>query len=343
MENRPHNPGARSGSIGFIGAILASALGHAALIAFVLFVMPRLLYSETVAPPTYTVKIVDDIPAGDLGTHLPRLAPEQLAKAEPPKPEEPTVESPQPPPADDKKAISLAAATPTPTPPAATPAAMPTAPPEPTATPQKIAEAAPTSQPPPVKPKPENHERSHKTAKPPVVVANADATPDVQEQLRKLRENLMRENLEQQKKQAAEDQAAAKSSASGPAGAGGPVVASADTEGKGYGIGPGTGSAGELQDLQFLLYYRAVQQKIKDAWTFPGGSNDLTASVNFSIGPDGSLTGVKIRQSSGDNAFDDSVVRAIRRAAPFSAPPDKYRAEFQSGVAAIFRLGELKS
>ena len=61
----------------------------------------------------------------------------------------------------------------------------------------------------------------------------------------------------------------------GPAG-GGPVKASKASDGGGYGVGSGTGSLGNLQDPEFLLYYRTVQEQIKDAWTFTGGSNDLT-------------------------------------------------------------------
>ena len=129
----------------------------------------------------------------------------------------------------------------------------------------------------------------------------------------------------------------------GPAG-GGPVVASnPPSEGKGYGVGPGEGSAGILKDPEFLIYYKTVQDQIKTAWTFTGGSNDLTATVDFAIGPDGALLGLKIGTSSNDSAFDDSVIRAIRRAAPFPAPPEKFRDQFSSGIEAVFQLGELKS
>jgi TonB family protein len=115
------------------------------------------------------------------------------------------------------------------------------------------------------------------------------------------------------------------------------------SEGKGYGIGSGAGSAGILKDPDFLLYYKTVQDQIKKAWTFTGGSNDLTATVSFAIGPDGALLGSKIGTSSNDGAFDDSVIRAIRRAAPFPAPPEKFRDDFSSGIEARFKLGELKS
>ena len=115
------------------------------------------------------------------------------------------------------------------------------------------------------------------------------------------------------------------------------------SEGAGYGVGAGKGSVGILQDPEFLLYYKTVQEQIKKSWTFTGGSNDLTATVDFAIGPDGALTAVKIGTSSNDSAFDDSVIRAIRRAAPFPAPPEKFRDQFSSGIKALFQLGELKS
>lgn len=347
MEIRPHNGNERPGWLGYIAATAVSALGHAALFALVFFVMPRFLHSDTTPPPSYTVKIVDDIPAGDLGTHLPKLSghqrpapkPAQIAKAEPLKPEEPKIEPPKPPPPqeEDKNAVSLQAASPTPTP-TPPPQAIP-ATPEPT--PGKAARPRATPAAAAVKP---TRKPSHKE---PVAVAKAEHAPNVQEQLAKIRQDLLKEQLKRAKRDAAQGEDEANNAANTPPAngesGGGPVVADKKLEGSGYGTGSGTGSAGIQQDLQFLLYYRTVQQKIKDAWIFSGGSNDLTATVDFSIGLDGALTGVKIAQSSNDAAFDDSVVRAIRRAAPFPAPPDKYRSEFANGVEALFKLGDLKS
>jgi TonB family protein len=109
------------------------------------------------------------------------------------------------------------------------------------------------------------------------------------------------------------------------------------------GIGGGSGSAGIQQDPEFLLYYQNVQDKIKKAWSFAGSNPDLTATVTFGINPDGSLNAVTVTASSKDPAFDDSVMRAIRRAAPFTPPPDKYRPQFAAGIEAVFKLGELSS
>jgi TonB family protein len=352
----------RSSRLGYAGAIILSALGHAAFFALVLFILPAYFHHPDTAPPGYTVKIVDNIPAGDLGTHLPRLTQDQPHpehRTEQPKPAVEHHKTPPPPVAPElaKTVIAFnmgASPTPTPTPePTPEPTEEPT--PEPTAEPTRAPTPKPTRVPaakPAHKPTPRptpkpRHRRplptptpvpphgAHPRPKPnEVVIARAEPTPSVKEQLAALRASLLKEHLA--------EKAVKKARANGPAG-GGPVVANVPREGEGYGVGTGKGSMGIQQDPQFLLYYQMVQDRIKKAWNYVGGSADLTTSVTFAIGPDGSLTGVKLTQSSRDPAFDDSVIRAIRRAAPFPPPPEKYRPEFGEGVDADFKLGELKS
>lgn len=330
---------------------MASALGHAALFVLLLIILPELFRSKG-PPPAYTVKIVDSIPAGDLGTHLPRLSQDrrnerQKTSAEHQKPPEPA--STPPAPDNDKKAIALNTlhTTPTPTPPP---------PPEPTSTPSApMATPMPRPrhkrQPTPVPtPSPPKRSERHKPktepvpqlakARPTPERPQAKPTPNVKEELAKVREKLLAEHLKQEK---ATSEAPSEKNATNLSGGGGPVLASNETRGKGMGVGPGNGSAGIQQDTEFLLYYQEVQKKIKEAWSFAGDNPDLTAMVTFGINPDGSLNSVKVIDSSRDPAFDDSVVRAIRRAAPFTAPPDKYRNQFASGVEAVFKLGELSS
>lgn len=319
------------------------------------------MHSEDKPLPAYTVKIVDSLPAGDLGSHLPRLSSPKNQEQKPPEPpkEEPKVEEqkppePKPPADDDKNAIALntkTQATPTETP---TPEPTPVVTPEPTKAPTPhTVKATPAPTHAPKKrpaPTPTPQPKAKGKAKPtPIMVAKAEPTTSVQKQLDQLRKQLLAESLKRKAKEADEDSDDEDDDdtdtppvAGGPKG-GGPVVGSIAREGKGYGVGPGTGSVGMLQDPDFLLYYQAVQDRIKKAWSFMGGSSDLTASVDFSIGPDGSLTGVKLANGSKDSAFDDSVIRAIRRAAPFPAPPEKYRNEFSQGIEAQFSLGDLKS
>ena len=339
--------------LGYFAAIIVSALGHLGLFGLVFFVAPRYLHQPDAPPPAYTVKIVDNIPAGDLGTHLPRINRHRSeeAKAES-KPEEPKVkvEAPKPPdlaPNDDKNVLALntkletATATPTPEPtpaptvePTLEPTPMPSETPKPTPKPKKHATPKPT---------PEASKRHPKAEA--IVIAKANVDKAIAALKRKNFEDHVKNIAKlaaEEKKNADEEGDDESADAPGDSG-GGPVVGKVATAGKGYGVGPGEGSEGILKDAEFLLYYNTVQDQIKKAWNFTGGSNDLTATVDFAIGPDGTLTGAKVGTSSNDSAFDDSVIRAIRRAAPFPPPPDKFRDQFSSGIKAVFQLGELKS
>jgi periplasmic protein TonB len=367
MDGRSPEADEQPSPFGYILAIVLSALGHAVAIALAFFILPAYFRQGRAPLPAYSVKIVDQLPAGDLGTHLPRLSsrkrtPAQKAKAEPPKPENPKI-VPEPPRLarePDKNAIALNtihSPTPEPTPkpmqPTPTPTPEPTIPatPEPTPPPTPAPTRAapkPTAKTkhqakPKAKPTPKRTERKKHEVKPPVEIAKVERKPSVEEQLSTLREQLMAQHLANEKKslQKRED-ASSNPSKAGPSG-GGPVVADRAIEGNGAGIGPGSGSAGVQKDPEFLLYYRTVQERVKKAWNFSGGSGDLTTTVTFAIGADGSLTSVQITQSSHDSAFDDSVIRAIRRAAPFPAPPENYRSQFAEGIEAVFRLGELSS
>jgi TonB family protein len=325
----------------YVAAIVVSALGHA-LLLFVMFVILPELLSSKAPPPSYTVKVVDSLPAGDLGTHLPRLGQDAPEPQKPPAPkiveqEEPTsITTPPPSPPDkDENAIALNN-TPSPTPkPVRTPTPTPTPPP-----PRPERTAAPTPNPPKLTPPRSTptaipHARRQKPRPVPsseLIAAKARPTPNVAQQMRKLHEKLMAEHLKQMKEAAAQNH-----------GNGGPVLATRETEGSGYGIGAGPGSAGVLENAEFLLYCQTIKKRIQDAWNFAGKNPKLTATVTVGINADGSLNVVWVSDASRDPGFDDSVVRAIRLAAPFPPPPEKYRAQFADGVPVIFNLGALEN
>ena len=175
-------------------------------------------------------------------------------------------------------------------------------------------------------------------------MAKAEPTPDVKAELEKVRQQLLAEHLkeleEKEQRRPPRKRRKMPRPATIPAAVRWSAIA---REGNGMGVGSGTGSAGMLQDPGFVMYYQDVQDRIKKAWSFAGGSPDLSATVTFGINPDGNLNSFKVTQSSRDPAFDDSVARAIRAAAPFGPPPEKYRNAFAGGVPAIFKLSELES
>lgn len=64
-----------------------------------------------------------------------------------------------------------------------------------------------------------------------------------------------------------------------------------------------------------LLYYERVRNAIKREWRFPEQNvGNLEAKVTFVVSRDGQVLSVQIEKPSGNSLFDDSTVRAIRKA-----------------------------
>jgi TonB family protein len=72
--------------------------------------------------------------------------------------------------------------------------------------------------------------------------------------------------------------------------------------------------------------YYDVSQTIPDAERIR-----LRARVLVRIGKSGDLLKVELTQKSDNNLFDQAVVAAVKKAAPFPPPPDTLRAALQSG------------
>ena len=63
----------------------------------------------------------------------------------------------------------------------------------------------------------------------------------------------------------------------------------------------------------------------------------LRAEVALRIGPGGELMNVDITRGSGNELFDSAVLGAVKKAAPFSAPPEHLRDSLKkSGVSIVF-------
>jgi TonB family protein len=349
---------------GYLIAVAVSAIVHVGIVIFVLFIMPALFSSETPPPTSYSIKIVDSIPAGDPETRLPAInsppPPSEPLAAKPEETPPPVREQPTPPPPDDKNVIALnsltptASPTPTPTPtptPIETPApeATETPLPEPSRTPRPHRTPRPTPRPTPrATPRPTPRAKPSPRPRPtPLALVKAEPpAPDLRRELDKVRQQLMRDHLKALKQAAAkaERETARNARPIEDTDSGELVADNPPRTGTGMGVGSDKGgSAGMLQDPAFVMYYQDVQDRIRKAWSFAGGSPDLTATVKFGINPDGGLNSLKVTSSSRDPAFDDSVARAIRAAAPFGSPPEKYRNAFAGGVPAIFKLSELQS
>ena len=69
-----------------------------------------------------------------------------------------------------------------------------------------------------------------------------------------------------------------------------------------------------------------IRSHIEDNWLRPPGLDtaDLSAIVEVQVDIDGNVTSQRILQSSGQNFYDQSLLRAIRKAIPLPIPRDKF-------------------
>ncbi|MDI9571194.1 MAG: energy transducer TonB [Pseudomonadota bacterium] len=83
-------------------------------------------------------------------------------------------------------------------------------------------------------------------------------------------------------------------------------------------------AAGGQIDDRLADYYRVVWSRIKGQWALPGGISprkDVEAVVNIRILKDGSIVGMTFEKRSGLAYFDNSVLRALKKAHPLPPPP----------------------
>src|SRR5579885_3492829 len=108
----------------------------------------------------------------------------------------------------------------------------------------------------------------------------------------------------------------------GPEGGTGPIGAG----------GEGPGGGGQVVGLEFLAYRQQVISTIKSQWTNVINRPGLVARVRFGIARDGTVSDVRLEQSSGNPAYDSSVVRAVEHANPLPPPPARYVEQFREFV-----------
>jgi protein TonB len=93
-------------------------------------------------------------------------------------------------------------------------------------------------------------------------------------------------------------------------------------------------------------YYGLLQSAIRRYYTLSNAipeaeRRSLKALVTLRIGRKGELLDVELAQPSGNSEFDNGVVAATRKAAPFAPPPEHLRDEVQEGITFRFNASEL--
>ena len=121
-------------------------------------------------------------------------------------------------------------------------------------------------------------------------------------------------------------------------GSGSPVSGSGPAT---LGGAPGQGGGGLVRGLDYILYTEQVKRRVKEGWIVAEKKVGLTATVRFSVQPDGEVFAIELLKPSGDRAFDDSVLRAVNKANPLPPPPQNYQQEFATQkVEVTFRSEE---
>lgn len=107
-----------------------------------------------------------------------------------------------------------------------------------------------------------------------------------------------------------------------------------DDEGQLDGDREGVALEGEIKDAYFARVTAAIQRSHQVSTTIPPEELvRLRAVVEFKIGDDGAISDVRIRDSSGNDVYDNGVIAAAKRASPVPAPPPPVRDLAARGVA----------
>jgi colicin import membrane protein len=95
---------------------------------------------------------------------------------------------------------------------------------------------------------------------------------------------------------------------------------------KGNQINAGNSLTG-LDKIDFDRYFQSIEDKIRANWSLPQWLIDahLRAQALVLIDENGAIKKKQILKSSGNGEFDDRMMDAIDRSAPFPAPPDRLR------------------
>lgn len=95
----------------------------------------------------------------------------------------------------------------------------------------------------------------------------------------------------------------------------------------------GTGGAvrGEIYDIKFKAYLNAVRERVREKWTVPeifSKNFKLTTIVAVRINRDGTLSMTRVEEASGNPRYDETVLRAVAKAAPLPPLPEDYKGDY---------------
>jgi TonB family protein len=84
----------------------------------------------------------------------------------------------------------------------------------------------------------------------------------------------------------------------------------------------------ELFDLEFKAYYNRVGTRIQSLWVYAGTDKGLETWISIKIARSGELKEAVFEKRSGNTLFDESALRAVKKAAPFPPLPEGIGGDF---------------
>ena len=80
----------------------------------------------------------------------------------------------------------------------------------------------------------------------------------------------------------------------------------------------------DVRNFKYDYYLRLIQSKVERQWRQPVSGKERRAVVRFTISRRGRIEEVMIEESSGDDYFDQTALRAVRFSDPFPPLPQGY-------------------
>lgn len=74
-------------------------------------------------------------------------------------------------------------------------------------------------------------------------------------------------------------------------------------------------------DNKCAAYLGDMKRRIKRAWSPPARRDGKAATVSFSLGANGKISNLVLKQSSGDDSFDRSAMTSVQNAVPYTPLP----------------------
>ena len=110
-----------------------------------------------------------------------------------------------------------------------------------------------------------------------------------------------------------------------------PEAAQIKEDGQGYKYGTGRKPLRVMpNDPEYLKYQARVRHKVMREWIVPmkfveeGGVHEhMSCQLEVLINLDGDVVSVRWEHPSGNGSFDQSALRAVKKASPFPKPPDR--------------------